>query len=445
MLLLIPPTNVAPGGDSGETALDVEWAHAIAPEASIICVEADSFDIGYPGITPATSDYATAVRTAADYPGVSVVSMSFGTPEFATEHNWDSVFTTPPGHPNVTFLAASGDSKTSAQDNGTYPAFSPNVVAVGGTTLSLNSDNSYKGEVAWNQSPATGDRQLGRHQPLRARAALPAGRQFHRLADHPRRLLARCHQPHEPRHGDSRRVLQPSRIICERPGFGGVAAYDSYQNGKATDANFWVLNGGTSLSSPAFAGLIAIGDQLRQSVGEAPLDTSQTLNTLYSLPASAFHDITVGNNLVPYYAGPGYDLVTGRGSPVANLLVPALVGPYLASLQRVGIHHQPKSLDLTFIGPLDPGPAQDLGNYTLLAQGPHGSFFHKTSPAFSDLQRGEPDGGARAAGAAEPASYVRAAGQRHAAGGVGDPARHPPGRRQPDGDLPWVGPASPVA
>ena len=184
--------------DSGETALDVEWAHAIAPGASIVLVEAKSFDIGEiapVGKTPATSNYATAIRTAASLPGVSVVSMSFGTPEFATEHNWDSVFTTPPGHPNVTFLSGSGDSHTSPDTpttrqhsgdfNGDYPAFSPNVVAVGGTTLSLNSDNSYKGEVAWNQIPSQSNVSSGGISATRARAGLPAGRQSHQQADHP--------------------------------------------------------------------------------------------------------------------------------------------------------------------------------------------------------------------------------------------------------------------
>jgi len=82
--------------------------------------------------------------------------------------------------------------------------------------------------------------------------------------------------------------------------------------------------GGTSVSSPCFAGLIAIGDQMRVSVGLSPMDgPTQALPLLYSLPAADFHDITTGNN--GFAAGPGYDLVTGIGSPVANNLVPGLV------------------------------------------------------------------------------------------------------------------------
>ena len=92
--------------------------------------------------------------------------------------------------------------------------------------------------------------------------------------------------------------------------------------------------------------MIATADQLRRSVGEAPLTSSQTLQTLYSLPAEDFHKITSGQNMAAaaagghYYAGGNYNLVTGLGSPVANVLVPDLAAPVLVSLQRAGIHQQ---------------------------------------------------------------------------------------------------------
>jgi hypothetical protein len=79
---------------------------------------------------------------------------------------------------------------------------------------------------------------------------------------------------------------------------------------------------GTSLGAPAWAGLIAIVDQGLATVGHAPISTAQALAGLYSLPSRDFHDETSGYN--GYSAGPGYDLVTGLGSPVANLLVPDL-------------------------------------------------------------------------------------------------------------------------
>ena len=76
---------------------------------------------------------------------------------------------------------------------------------------------------------------------------------------------------------------------------------------------------GTSLGAPAWAGLIAIADQGLASVGHAPLSTAQALAGLYSLPSWDFHQETTGYN--GYSAGPGYNLVTGLGSPIANQLI----------------------------------------------------------------------------------------------------------------------------
>ena len=100
----------------------MEWAHAVAPKANIILFEANS---------DSTANLMTAVKTAAAYPGVSVVSMSWGGSESSGETSYDSYFTTPSGHANVTFLASTGDDGSP----GGYPAYSPNVIAVGGTTL----------------------------------------------------------------------------------------------------------------------------------------------------------------------------------------------------------------------------------------------------------------------------------------------------------------------
>jgi hypothetical protein len=96
----------------------------------------------------------------------------------------------------------------------------------------------------------------------------------------------------------------------------------SFQNGSLTYGNF-----GTSLAAPCWAGLIAIANQGRVADGSetfnSGLDPTQTLQALYGLPASDFHTITTGYN--GFNAGDGYDLVTGLGSPVANLLIPGLV------------------------------------------------------------------------------------------------------------------------
>ncbi len=105
----------------------------------------------------------------------------------------------------------------------------------------------------------------------------------------------------------------------------GVALYDSYNGGSAP----WMQTAGTSLAAPCWAGLIALADQMRVSAGLTTLDgPSQTLPRLYQLPAADFHDITSGTTTGSpnYTAAAGYDLVTGLGTPVANLLVPALAG-----------------------------------------------------------------------------------------------------------------------
>src|SRR5262249_13104138 len=110
--------------------------------------------------------------------------------------------------------------------------------------------------------------------------------------------------------------------------FTGVAVYDPYDLGQKTP---WETIGGTSLSSPIWSGIIAMVDQGRVINGNAPLNgPDQLLPALYSLYsdpiryAADFHDITTGNSGV-FSALPGYDLVTGIGSPIVNKLVPDLV------------------------------------------------------------------------------------------------------------------------
>ena len=120
-----------------EACLDVEWAHAIAPNATILLVEA----------VAATN---TALLSAVDYatrqPGVVAVSMSWGGEEFSGEINYsyESHFS----KPGITFFASSGDDGSTVM----WPAASANVVSVGGTTLNLNPDGTVISETAWRNS-----------------------------------------------------------------------------------------------------------------------------------------------------------------------------------------------------------------------------------------------------------------------------------------------------
>ncbi len=134
------PGNASTGSRSWsvEESLDVEWAHSVAPQANIILFEASSASM---------TDMMAAVQTAAAYSGVSVVSMSWSEGDNASdETTYDPYFTTPAGHANVTFLASTGDSGAP----GGYPAFSPNVIAVGGTSLYYNSSTNTYSETAWS-------------------------------------------------------------------------------------------------------------------------------------------------------------------------------------------------------------------------------------------------------------------------------------------------------
>src|SRR5262249_52962977 len=105
---------------AGEIALDVEWAHAIAPGAKILLVEARSWNL---------NDLTAAVDYAANQPGVSAVSMSWGANEWPGEHASDSHFLTPTGHSGVTFVASAGDNGAIPE----WPSVAPNVLSVGGT------------------------------------------------------------------------------------------------------------------------------------------------------------------------------------------------------------------------------------------------------------------------------------------------------------------------
>src|SRR5437762_6501685 len=129
------------GGWAQEISLDVEWAHAIAPKAKILLVEAKSASL---------TDLLSAVDYARHATGVSVVSMSWGTNEFMSEGNYNSYFTTPAGHQGVTFVASSGDQGSWL--GASWPAVSSNVLSVGGTTLNISdSTGTYAGETGWSR------------------------------------------------------------------------------------------------------------------------------------------------------------------------------------------------------------------------------------------------------------------------------------------------------
>jgi subtilase family serine protease len=281
------PQVPSPGDWDIEQSLDVEWAHAIAPMANIVMVEASSQD----------SNLYTAAVQAANIPGVSVVSMSWGFPESFGETSIDSDFVTPAGHEGVVFVASTGDSGVP----GVYPAYSPNVVAVGGTSLTINSDGTYGGETAWNLVDTSQGYEGG-------------GGGVSSYETQPSYQTGKVN-------GDSTSKRTIPDISWLADPNTGVDVYDSFYT---KSSNHYYQVGGTSLAAPMMAALFAIIDQGRALQGETPLDgRSQALPLLYNSPSSDFHDITSGNNGDP--ATTGYDLATGLGSPIPTALVNSLV------------------------------------------------------------------------------------------------------------------------
>jgi subtilase family serine protease len=272
-----------------ETALDVEWAHAIAPNANIVLVEAASSSL---------NSLLGAVSYAAKQPGVSVVSMSWGTSEFRGETNYNSVFTTPAGHAGVAFVAASGD--TGAADGPEFPSVAPDVVAVGGTTLTLTAAGTYAYETGWSGSTGgfsgtDSNFTTDETEPSYQVSALESA-------------------------GLSDGVRTTPDVAFNADPNSGVSVYDS--SGYDGESG-WFQLGGTSAAAPAWAGLIAIADQGLAIAGKGPLTSTEVLTDLYSLPSTDFNEITSGYN--GYYATAGYNLVTGLGSPKSALVVAGIL------------------------------------------------------------------------------------------------------------------------
>jgi hypothetical protein len=305
-----------------EASLDVEWAHAVAPGASIVVYNAAYLPNDS---TTSFENLFLAMKQASDLPGVSVVTLSYGGGESAAlaEKSVDADFTTS----GVTFLAASGD--TGIYGNGVrrqvvadYPAASPNIVAVGGTSLVIDSAGDYpgtgtSGEVAWGNGTNSYDSSLGGG----------GGGGLSQIEAEPAWQKAVVPTSVDP---TGARALPDVSMDS-----GSAQEYDVFTStlGASTvsaSAVGWLGDAGTSAASPIWAGLIAIADQGRVLAGGTPLTgNTQTLPALYSLPSTDFHDILYGNN--GDSAGPGYDLTTGLGTPVANLLVPDLADYQLAS------------------------------------------------------------------------------------------------------------------
>jgi subtilase family serine protease len=260
---------ISNAGWAEETSLDVEWAHAIAPGAKIVLVAAKSASY---------TDLLGAVDYAVNTAHATVVSMSWGGSETSAEtgNGYDSHFNVP----GVTFVASAGDSGEGVE----WPAASPYVVGVGGTSLYLNPDNSYSSESAWSGSGGG----------ISAYESAPSWQ--------------------SPWSGLLKRGVPDVSYLAD-PNTGVLVVYKG---------GLYVF-GGTSVGAPQWAALVALS---QVSLASANTTLYSVAGTADNINPSYFYDITTGNNGPDPddYAIRGYDLVTGLGSPAALGLVSALSG-----------------------------------------------------------------------------------------------------------------------
>ena len=254
-----------------EIALDVEWAHAIAPGAGILLVEAKSASF---------ADMDTAISYAAKQTAVTVISNSWGATEFSGETTLDTYCK----QSAKLCVFATGDNG----NPGTYPAYSPYVLAVGGTTLNVGTNGAVSSEVAWSGSG--GGVSVYESKPT-----------FQSFTTQTKRGT-------------------PDVSFDADPAT-GFAVYDSYPY---SGQSGWFQMGGTSAGAPAWSAIVAVADQLRKAAGKAVL-TGTSSKSLYMANTdvygltSGLADISSGptNGACGAICTPiaGFDFVTGKGSP----------------------------------------------------------------------------------------------------------------------------------
>jgi uncharacterized protein (TIGR03437 family) len=308
-----------PGIDSSgpllEADADLEWAGAVAPSATILYAYA--------------TDVIVASQKVIDQSLAQILVFTYGICEpniSQSDANFVQDLAQQANAQGITWIAASGDAGAAACDQGFYPATQglavsfpaslPEVTAVGGTefneqasswagnSLNLSSVAGYLPEVAWNDtSAAFGLRASGGGASVLY--AKPLWQTGQGVPD------------------DGARDV-PDLALTASPTHDPYLVFSS---GKTYAA------GGTSLSAPVFAGMLADAEQAKRGTGVASASFGNINPSLYRLAgrmdgSAVFHDITAGNNLVPctigtqdcangslgYTAGPGYDLVTGLGS-----------------------------------------------------------------------------------------------------------------------------------
>ena len=283
-------TSTAPEyvlGWAQEIALDVEWAHAMAPLARIVLIEApDNSVVNLMGAI----NLANAM-------GPGVVSMSFG----SLEGSWVNSFDTAFNATDMTYVAATGDYGTTVN----WPSVSSKVLAVGGTSLT-GVQSGKRIETAWSKTGG-GVSQYISIPDYQSKSTSVLGN----LASLSKRNVADVAFNADPATGQYVATIDPS-----------------------TSALTWYRFGGTSIAAPQWAGIVASTNAVRALNSEGPIGLVQNLlykaaATTSSFFGSVLNDVTLGSN--GYSAGSSYDIPTGLGTPNVQTFIDLAVGKKASS------------------------------------------------------------------------------------------------------------------
>jgi len=252
------PPGVTPpvdAGWNGEEALDMEWAHAMAPNAKIYVIESSDGNLDGANLVAAALPGCKEVSNSWGYPGEA------GSGELALDSNYQ--------HAGTVFLASAGD----IGGLQSYPSESPYVVSVGGTSLVMDpSGTIVKQETGW----VDGGGGPSNYEPRPIWQNSVSGKVGSQRGD-----------------PDLAAVADP---------YTGVAVYSASQGG-------WVVFGGTSVSCPLVSGIV-------NSSNTFFANSAAEENLIYSLlNTKSFRDITQGS-AGSFSAGVGWDFVTGCGAPL---------------------------------------------------------------------------------------------------------------------------------
>ena len=269
-----------------EECLDVQMAYLANPNAQITVIEAASNSY---------TDLNNAIKYANNLPTTQIISMSWGSNEYFGQNSNDIYFS----NTKICYCASSGDTNYVS-----YPASSPNVLAIGGSTLILDNNSNRKTETTWNYA--------GCGRSLYTR--IPSYQSGCKNITGQNRII-------------------PDISCIANPDYGVIIYYKGQ----------YYRVGGTSVSAPLMAGILSIANQMRFDSGKGALTSVATstnnmiqkyiyknlYNTSFTNNASSlyknnFYDITIGTDGI-FNATTNYDFATGLGAPKCVSLLNVLI------------------------------------------------------------------------------------------------------------------------